>query len=334
MIALRFSTPPPGVRVLRPDTPRWAPFASAGWPCPRPTAPGPRGRGPWHWRRPRPTCAASGRYKLAIAGDFAGALGEYREALRIAPNRSDLLTGAAVAEMELGRWDEAIADLEHAARLDPRSPDVASWLAGSYLRLRRFPRARAEIERELEASAGARAVAAYVALREDLIWALPDDQLRLITSLIPDDLDGGRGDWALAVAWHFLGDSARARACGDSAATAYAELLAGWGDRKDRGQVVVTRALALALTGRPREAVREAERAGAAQPLGSGLQSAYVAYVEARVFALAGQPGRAVERLAAVLAVPAQVSHQSFRIDRTLDPLRGDPAFQSLLTEK
>jgi TolB-like protein len=313
--------------------------------------------------------AASARYQLNIAGDFAGALDEYREGLRVAPNRSDLHAGAAVAELELGRWSEAIADLERAARLDPRSPDVASWLGATYLRLRRYPEARAEIERglrlrptslslaymlarvgaaegdldaarrplrALEASASARGVVAYVALREDLIWALADDQLRTLTTLTPADLDGGRGDWALAVAeaHHLLGDEARARAYGDSAAAAYAELLAGWGDRKDRGQIVVTRALALALAGRTREAVLEAEKAGMLQPLGAGLQSTYVAYVQARVFALAGEPGRAVERLTAVLAVPGQVSRASFRIDRTLAPLRGNAAFQSLIADR
>jgi serine/threonine-protein kinase len=313
--------------------------------------------------------AASGRYKLNIEGDVVGALAEYREGLRVAPNRSDLLAGAAVAELELGRWNEAVADLRHAASLDPRSPDVASSLGGAYLRLRRYPEARAEIERgrrlrptslslayvlarigaaegdldaarrplrELEASAGARGVVAYVALREDLIWALADDQLRMLTALTPADLDGGRGDWALAVAeaHHFLGDSAQARAYADSAASAYAELLASWGRRKDRGQVVVTRALALALAGRTGEALREAERAGVLQPLGSGLQSAYVAYVQGRVFAMAGERARAVERLTAVLAVPAQVSRGSFRIDRTLAALRDDAAFQSLITER
>jgi eukaryotic-like serine/threonine-protein kinase len=313
--------------------------------------------------------AASARYKLSIDGDFAGALKEYREGLRSAPNRSDLLTGAAVAELELGRWSEAIADLQHAASLDPRSPDVASWLGATYLRVRRYPEARAEIERgrrlrptslslaymlarvgaaegdldaarrplrELEASAGPRGVAAYVALREDLLWALADDQLRAVTTLTPDDLDGGRGDWALAVAeaHQFLGDSARARAYGDSAATAYAELLAGWGNRRDRGQVVVTRALALALAGRMREAAREAERAGEIQPLGAGLQAPYVAYVQGRVFGMAGESARAVERLTAVLGVPAQVSRASFKIDRTLAPLRRDPAFQSLIADR
>jgi hypothetical protein len=39
-------------------------------------------------------------------------------------------------------------------------------------------------------------------------------------------------------------------------------------------------------------------------------------------------------RLTAVLAVPAQVSRGSFRIDRTLAPLRADAAFQSLIADR
>ncbi|HEX6107563.1 MAG TPA: protein kinase, partial [Gemmatimonadales bacterium] len=70
--------------------------------------------------------AASGRYYQLVAGDYARSLREYREALRINPHRSDLLSGAGAAEMELGRWTEAVADMEYAARLDPHSPDAAA----------------------------------------------------------------------------------------------------------------------------------------------------------------------------------------------------------------
>ena len=154
----------------------------------------------------------------------------------------------------------------------------------------------------MEASAGPRGVAAYVALREDLIWALEDDQLRTLTTLTPEDLDGGRGDWALAVseAHHFLGDSARSRAYADSAAAAYAQCWpggatggTGTGGRHPRAR---------AGAGRPhREAVPEAERAGVLQPLGSGLQSAYVAYVRSRVDAMAGDRQAAVAHLRSLL---------------------------------
>jgi serine/threonine-protein kinase len=312
--------------------------------------------------------AAQARYKLVVDGDFAGALQDYRAALRILPNRSEWLSAAGAAELDLNRYPEAVADLEHAARLDPRSPDAAGALGAAYLRLRRYHDARGEIDRarslrpsslslaygrmrlaaaegdlatarqvlrEMEATAGPRAVAAYVALREDLIWMLEDDQLRIMTTLTPADLDGGRGDWALALAeaHRFLGDTARSRAYGDSAAAAYAEMLAGWGNRRDRGQIVVTRALALALAGRITEALTEADLAGRLQPLGSGQQSPYVAYVRSRVDAMAGDSPRAIARLDSVLATPAHVSRGWYRIDRTLAPLRGQPGFQALIRQ-
>jgi TolB-like protein/tetratricopeptide (TPR) repeat protein len=311
--------------------------------------------------------AASARYELGVEGDFPSALRDYREALRAAPHRSDLLIGAGTVEMELSRWTEAVADLEHAARLDPRSPDAALWLGSAYFRLRRYDEARRELARaqslrpaslslaysrarlataqgdlagvrrvfrEMERSSGPRALAAYVALREDLIWALEDDQLRMVTTLTPDDLDGGRADWALALseAHRFLGDSARSVAYADSAVTAYDAMLARWGNRRDRGQIVVTRALALALGGRVREARAAADEAGRLQPLGSGIQSPYVTYVRGRIDLMTGDHVSAVARLRNVLAVPAQQSRGWFAIDRTLDPLRGDPDFEALLT--
>jgi tetratricopeptide (TPR) repeat protein len=248
----------------------------------------------------------------------------------------------------------------------PPSPDAALWVGSAYLRLRRYDEARRELDRarglrpasmslgysrarlaaaegdlagirrvfqELERRAGPRAVAAYVALREDLIWALPDDQLRLVTTLTPDDLDGGRADWALAVseAHRFLGDSARSRTYADSAVTAYDRMLERWGNRRDRGQIVVTRALALALGGRAQDARAAADEAGRLQPLGSGIQSPYIAYVRGRIAAMAGDPASAVARLRGILAVPAQQSRGWLAIDRTLAPLRGDAEFEALI---
>jgi len=309
---------------------------------------------------------ASARYELRVKGDFPSALRDYREALRAAPHRSDLLIGAGTVELELNRWTEAVADLEHAARLDPRSPDAAVWLGTTYYRLRRYDSARHELERaqalrpaslslayirarlaiaqadlpgarrvfrEMERASGPRAVAAYVALREDLIWALEDDQLLMVTTLTPDDLDGGRADWALALAeaHRFLGDSARSVAYADSAVTAYDAMLAGWGNRRDRGQIVATRALSLALGGRMQEARAAADEAGRLQPLASGLQGPYVTYVRSRIDAMSGDRVSAVARLRTILAVPAQQSRGWFAIDRTLAPLHGDPEFEALL---
>jgi tetratricopeptide (TPR) repeat protein len=187
--------------------------------------------------------------------------------------------------------------------------------------------------REAERAAGHRAVVAYAALREDLIWALEDDQLRTMTTLTLADLDGGRADWALAVAeaHRYLGNSADSRAYADSAVAAYDATLASWGNRRDRGQIVVTRALALALGGRLQEARAAADEAGSLLPLGAGLQSPYVAYIRARIDAMAGDRPAAVKRLRSLLEHPGSQSAGWLSIDRTLEPLRADPEFRKLL---
>jgi hypothetical protein len=93
---------------------------------------------------------------------------------------------------------------------------------------------------------------------------------------------------------------------------------------------VVTRALALALAGRMQEARAEADLAGRLQPLGSGTQGAYVAYIRSRVDVLGGDYPRAVARLDSILTQPAHLSRGWIGIDRTLAELRGQPGFDAL----
>jgi hypothetical protein len=80
------------------------------------------------------------------------------------------------------------------------------------------------------------------------------------------------------------------------------------------------------------EAGAVADQAGSLLPLGSGLQSPYVAYIRARIDVMAGDRSAAVKCLRSVLERPAQQSRSLFAIDRTLAPLRDDPEFQALLT--
>jgi len=315
------------------------------------------------------TRKARGRYAHVVRGNAATALAEYRAALRIAPSRSDLLDAAASAEMDLGLWTDAVADLEHAARVDPQSAEVIGDLGAAYTRLRRYPEARATLERarilrpssmslahararlaamegdldgirqvfrSMEEIAGRRRVAAYVALREDLIWALDDEGRRMLLELTPADLDGGRADWALAQAevhW-LLGDRKLTQAYGDSATEAFTTLLAGYGDQVDRHQLVALRGLALAYAGRHEEAVREGLRAEAEQPKDQNTQSSYVRYVVARIHVLAGQPEEALDRLETLVDEPGLRSRELFRIDPNLAPIRDNPRFVRLVSSR
>ncbi len=306
------------------------------------------------------TRLAAGLHQLTAKGDPVGALTEYRAGLLISPGHVDLLGATANAEMHLGRWSEALADLEHAARLDPRSPTMLGALADVSARMARYPQARAAIARarelrpaslslaytnariaaaegelaevrgifrSMEELRGSREVAAYVALREDLIWALGEEQHRVLLQLTPADLDGGRADWALALAqaWWLRGDTARARAYGDTAVAEFSALLSQWGNRVGRGQTMALRAMSLAYAGRITEAIADGEQAIAAQPLMESVAGPYSRYLLARVYLLAGEPGKARDRLESILRVPQYFSPAWIRIDPTLRGLHQSP---------
>jgi eukaryotic-like serine/threonine-protein kinase len=313
--------------------------------------------------------AANGLYQQVVRGDAASALREYEAGLHAAPNRSDLLGLASSAEVILGRSGAALSHLERAARLDPRSADVAAGLSDIYLGLRRYGEAQAALDRaralrpsslsllhdqaELHAAqgdlAGARralalahevtdstAVVAYVALREGLLWLLDDAQQRLVLTLTPADLDGGRADWALALAethWR-RGDRRRARAYADTARVAYDPLIQNSSNKGDRAQLVGLRALALAYLGKPQEAVEKGDEAVNAAKLApaSISQRSYIQFLLVRIHLLAGQPEKALDQLEPLLKTSeSRVTPGALRIDPTFDPLRGNPRFERLV---
>ena len=308
------------------------------------------------------TRKARGRYLHVVRGDPASALAQYRAALRIAPSRSDLLDASAEAEADLALWSDAVVDLEQAVRVDPQSPDVLGDLAIAYMRLRRFDDARGMLERAralrpsslslahnrarlaamegdldgvrqvfrtMEEIVGRRRFVAYVALREDLVWALDDEGRRTLLTLRPADLDGSVADLAIARAQvHWLrGERQLARAWGDSAAAAFTALLAQYGDQLHRNQLIAMRGLGLAYAGRYKEAIAEALRAEREQPKDQNSQTSYVRYVIARTYVLAGQPDGALDRLEALASEPGLRSAGLFRIDPNFDPIRNHPRF-------
>ena len=211
-------------------------------------------------------------------------MSEYRAGLAVAANNSDLLRGTAGVELKLGMLDEGVARLEQMARLDPRSADGALTLGMVYGRLddtkmpvaRSTSRGRSGRPASLSAtcvrglpphaatllacerkcgpwsSPGRRRAVGYLVLRENILWALDDEQQQALLTLTPADSDGGKADWALALAevsW-LRADAAQARSYGEVAAAAYAHVLEGWGQAGEREQVMILRAYGLAYAGR------------------------------------------------------------------------------------
>ena len=173
---------------------------------------------------------------------------------------------------------------------------------------------------------------AYLALRENILWALDEEQQQALLALTPADLDGGKADWALALAevsW-LRGDAAQARSYGEVAAAAYAQVLEGWGQAGEREQVMILRGYGLAYAGRVNEAIAEAGRALAFEQQ-LGLRNAYLPLIFARIYVLANRPEPAIDQLEETLRRRDFFSRGWLRIDGTFAPLRTNPRFQRLV---
>ncbi len=307
---------------------------------------------------------ALGSYYGQVRADNARALVAYDAGLRIAPDNTDLLTSAALAEQSLGRWDAAAKHLERAWTVDPRSATTSRRLAQNLLRLKRYAEAEATADRGLAVAPdnldlieikamihlaqgdlpGARAaihaapaeveptaLVAFIGNYWDLHWVLDDAQQQLLLRLGPALYDGDRGTWGIvrASTYYLRGDKTLARAYADSARLGIEETLKA---TPDDGQRVAFLGLSLAYLGRNAEAVKEGERAVALSPTSrDGYIGPYIQHQLARIYTVAGQPDKAVDQLEALLKTPYFLSPGWLRIDPNFESLRANPRFQKLV---
>jgi eukaryotic-like serine/threonine-protein kinase len=305
---------------------------------------------------------AMGDYYSYVPVDNTKALEQYALAQRLAPNNAEILSGAALSELSLGRWDESLAHLTQAQALDPRSVRAANRLARTLLFMRRYPEALAATDRAIALApanttpfeyklmihlaqgdvAGARGLlaspppqldptdlVATVAQFWDLFWVLNDSQQQLLLRLSPAAFGDSRQGWALALAGTYAlrGDQARARAYADSARIALEADLS----KQDDPQLHALLGTALAYLGRRTEAVREGERGLSMSPISKdAFGGAYVQHQLARIYIMVGEPEKALDQLEPLLKVPYFLSPGWLRVDPTFDPLRSNPRFKKL----
>jgi eukaryotic-like serine/threonine-protein kinase len=308
---------------------------------------------------------ALGMYYDYVAGDYAKALEQFGKGTQADPNNADLLSGAALSEQSLGRWENALDYLKRAEILDPRSSIGITRLSRTQLWLRRHDEAIATADRAilLEPAtfaihqgkvmaligkgdlAGARAavravppevdpttVVAQLANFWDMAWVLEDDQKALLLRLTPAAFSDDRFTWALvrAQTHAYRGDLRRARAYADTAVSASSDVLAG---APDDAQRRVLLGLALAYAGRKKEAIREGERGVSLLPISKdAFTGPYLQHQLVRIYMLSGEPQRAVNLLEPLLEVPYYLSPGWLQVDPTFDPIRKLPRFQALIS--
>jgi TolB-like protein/tetratricopeptide (TPR) repeat protein len=308
---------------------------------------------------------ALGDYYALVRKDHPRALEEYARGRRLAPREARLLSAAGFSALfGLARGDEALGYLRQAVALDPRSADVAWRVSWALLNLRRYPEALAATDRALSLAptsldlietkamiylgqgdlAGARAVlravpaevdpaalVAYVANYSGLGWVLDEAQQRLLFRLSPAQFNNDRGVWGgtLAETYVLRGDTARARAYADSARpTLEARVRAVPQDPVQRAGLGVT----LAFLGRYTEAVREGERAVTLTPIARDAgMGGYAQHQLVKIYLLAGEPNKALDRLEPLLKIPYLLSPGWLRIDPYFARLRGNQRFERLI---
>jgi TolB-like protein/Tfp pilus assembly protein PilF len=307
---------------------------------------------------------ARGDYYRNITFDNARAREEYAEGLKVAPNNPDLLTGAALAEQSLGRWEESIAQFKQALAVDPRSITTARRLAFTLLWMRRYPEALAisdralalgpahlqarstramidlaqgdlerarQVVRDTPQEVDPTAVVAYFATYWDLYWLLDDQQRALLLRLTPSAYDNDRGNWGLVMTqiYALQGDRVRARAYADSARQALEDQLR---EIPDDAQRRVLRGLALAYMGHHDEAIAEGKRGVALLPISKDAYTGpYVQHQLARIYLLVGEPEKALDQLEPLLKMPYYLSPGWLKVDPSFAPLRGNPRFERLV---
>ena len=312
---------------------------------------------------------AMGAYYQSVTLDHVAALKEFELALRAAPSSAMILNDMAAAKSDVGRLEEAQRDREAAIQLDPRNGRLWIQQSQTLLRLRRTADARAASERAVavtptsmgailsrvvaEVSAGelARArqaivdasrdaplsrILSYVTTYWDMGWVLDGASEQQVLALGPEEFDDDRATWALVRAqqYHWRGDTALARAWGDSANREGARQLR---DRPGDAQMHVLRGLALAYAGKAREGMAESARGlelGAPDTLATrSINYAYYTYISARTALVAGDREKAIELLGEAMRLRYFVTPAWLRIDPTWKSLRGDPRFEKLSTE-
>jgi TolB-like protein/DNA-binding SARP family transcriptional activator/Flp pilus assembly protein TadD len=302
--------------------------------------------------------------------DYEHALEWFARGLAGSANDHRLLTFTGLVHRRLGNWDQALTAFEHAARLDPRGQIDPDGVGNTLGIQRRYGEAVRVYDRFLRLRPDASGVRLWKAMTY-LDWEGQLDSLRAVVSHLPADRGlGGLGNRtaqhlrllflerqadsllyllgttdtrtlegqfsfvpaALYAAWahRMHGDHRAARAEFDSARMLLDSVVLR---QPDDPRVHAARGLALAGLGRRAEALQEARWLEQSELYrNDAYEGPAWAVQRARILAQVGDAEAALDEIEGLLSRPSWLSVHMLRLDPLLDPIRGHPRFQALVS--
>lgn len=306
-------------------------------------------------------------FVLMDRGDLKAAIAEELEAVRLNPSAAYMPYDLGFVYMHAGRFDDATAADQRAIELAPQSNFLTEGLARIQMMQRRYAEARNTLQIPLARDPGDLRAPLMLARIQWLGWGDLDAARKLLqaipTPVVSSSalsemwyhqymfardytaalgvLDQAQGAWFVsfhiprelleAQVYQAEGDAAKSHA---AFATARTQLETWIKATPDNADLHANLALALAGLGQKSEALKEAQRAVALQPVAKDAvsgpgQLANLAAVDARI----GDTAAAIKLLDQLLAMPAgfDATVPLLKLDPAWDPIRKDPRFQALL---
>ena len=301
--------------------------------------------------------------------NYDAALTELEGARKRLPNDCRVFELAGLIQNRRGKFEEALAELEHATELDPRNVYRLQQVAASYWALRRYPEARKVNDRalaiepnnvqlrifradlDLAWKADTRAVHQVIeSLRDDnpraihqladswVVCALADrDPTTVKAALIAAGENTPLNDNAVHFSRSFVegwiarleNDEPKARVAFESARSEQERIVEA---QPEYTPPLCVLGVIDAALGRKQEALSECRRAVQLLPVEKDASNGPLMI---QWFAISaawiGEKDLALEQLATAAHVPGTLSYGSLKLLPFWDPLRGDPRFEKIV---
>jgi TolB-like protein/class 3 adenylate cyclase/Tfp pilus assembly protein PilF len=317
------------------------------------------------------TLLAQAYYQYWVLRDYDLAKATFDHVRELLPNRSDVPGALALIAQRQGHWDESVAYLEQTLALDPRNTGALVNAAETYAMLRQFPAALKTYDRVLDlvpndpdtlaakariyqaegnleqagkllagVNAQTPSINTFLTKMNQLFLERHfDEALRLIHSRLTEspnvsDIERLFNPFFLVLAQKNAGDIVGARGTAQQMLRPLETLC-----QKDPDNPTFAQALSqiYAVLGQKEAAIKEADRAiTLLSTVKDAVDGPGAEYNLAIVDVLVGDKNGAIPRLEHLLQVPYNncVTPALLRLHPLWDPLRGDPAFEKLCTEK